>query len=492
MIQRTESAILGELSMLTSKGGRESIMNGSRLSRRSLLGRALGVAVLPALASLVAACGSSTPAAPAAKTDAGAAKPAESKPAEAAKPAAPAAAPAAPAKAGGGEIVYLNQSRGQAKAMETLAERYTQQTGVKVTIDSPGPTDYPQKLQAAANAGNMPDAYYAIGAADMAPYYKAGWALNLKPELDKGWNKNFGPGLLDFVEFLPDNPAGIPPGIYSAAWEVITYGMLFNPALLEKAGLDPKKAPATTTELLDMAKALKSKNIGPMVVPSTNIAIFTESLASNWLTDAEIDAARGGKGSYRADAWKNALQFFVDMRDADVIFNKTLNQPTPELEKSFFNVQELALLWTGVFSIPVQVTTAPDFTAYSAFPMPKAANGTMAPRTAGGTGKNGVVNAKGKSVDESLTYVKWLTEKEQEITFMEMVPLVPTNPAALDPARISPQLSTFAGLIDKVYKAPNPLKGPLVEAFMKGVQGMLLKEKTVDQIVDDLEKAQKE
>ena len=464
-------------------------MKDSRLSRRRLLGRALGVAALPALASLVAACGSPTPAAPAAKTDA---KPAESKPAET-RPAAPAAAaPAAPAKAGGAELVYLNQSRGQLKAMEALAERYQQQTGTKVTIDSPGPTDYPQKLQAAANAGNMPDAYYAIGAADMAPYYKAGWALNLKPELDKGWNKNFASGLLDFVEFKDGNPAGIPPGIYSAAWEAVTYGTLYNPALLEKAGLDPKKAPETTTELLDMAKALKAKNIGPIVVPNTNIQWFTESLASNCLKDEEIDAARGGKGSYKADAWKNALQYFVDLRDADVIFNKTLNQPTPELEKSFFNVQEIGLFWTGVFSIPVQVTTAPDFTAYSAFPLPKMPNGTTAPRTYGGTGKNGVVNAKGPKVDESLKYVKWLTEKEQEVTFMEMVPLVPTNPAALDPAKISPQLATFAGLIDKVYKVTTPMKGPIVEAFMKGVQGMLLKEKTVDQVLDDLDKAQKE
>src|SRR4051794_8365825 len=161
------------------------MFKGSRLSRRDLLGRALGLAALPALASLVAACNSSTPAAPAAKTEAPAAKPAESKPAESkpadAKPAAPAAAPAATtaaapaaaAKAGGGELVYLNQSRGQFKAMEALAARYTEQTGTKVTIDSPGPTDYPQKLQAAVNAGNLADTYYALGAADMAPYFKA-------------------------------------------------------------------------------------------------------------------------------------------------------------------------------------------------------------------------------------------------------------------------------------------------------------------------------
>ena len=464
------------------------MMNDSRLSRRSLLGRVLGVAALPSLASLVAACSSSTPAAPAAKTDSGAAKPADS---AAAKPA-DAAKPAAPAKTGGTELTYLNQSRGQFKAMEALAERYTQQTGVKVTIDSPGPTDYPQKLQAAVNAGNLADTYYALGAADMAPYFKAGWALNLKPELDKGWNKNWAPGMFEFIEYLPDNPAGIPPGIYQAPWEVVTYATLYNPALFEKAGLDPKPNPATTVELLDTFKKFKAANIGPFVIASTYIPLVAESLASNWLKDDEIAAARAGKASYKADPWKNALQYFVDLRDADVIFNKTLNQTAPDNEKSFFNVQEVAVFWTGVFSIPVQVTTAPDFTAYSAFPLPKMPNGTMAPRTTGSLGKNGVVNAKGKNVDESLKYVKWLTEKEQEQTFMEMVPLVPTNPAALDPAKISPQLSTFAGLIDKVYKVQTPMKGPLVEAFIKGVQSMLLKEKSVDQVLDDLEKAQKE
>lgn len=193
-----------------------------------------GLATAVAAAQIVAACGQqASPAAPAApaKTDSASSKPADTKPAGDAKPTT--AAPAAPAKAGGAELVYLNQSRGQAKAMETLAERYTQQSGVKVTIDSPGPTDYPKKLQASSQAGNMPDAFYQIAASDMAPYYKAGWALNLKPELDKGWNKNFTPGILDFNEYKEGNPLGVPPGIYAAPWELNTYGILYNSALFE-------------------------------------------------------------------------------------------------------------------------------------------------------------------------------------------------------------------------------------------------------------------
>src|SRR5581483_9975177 len=220
------------------------MMHDSKLSRRALLRTALGLTATPALAAVLAACGSSTPAAPASQAQPTSAPPAAAPPpppqaacerraaagpAGAAKPAAQPAAttagaaqPAAAAKATGVELTYLNQSRGQFAAMTALAQRYGEQTGVKVNIDSPGPTDYPQKLQAAVASGNVPDTYYAIGAADMAPYFKAGWALNLKPELDKGWNKNFNTNLLSFVEFLPDNPTGIPPGIYEAPWEVTT------------------------------------------------------------------------------------------------------------------------------------------------------------------------------------------------------------------------------------------------------------------------------
>ena len=40
------------------------------------------------------------------------------------------------------ELTVLNQSRGQEAALNQLAEQYTEETGVKVTIDSPGPADY--------------------------------------------------------------------------------------------------------------------------------------------------------------------------------------------------------------------------------------------------------------------------------------------------------------------------------------------------------------
>jgi raffinose/stachyose/melibiose transport system substrate-binding protein len=411
----------------------------------------------------------------------------------------PAVAPAQASPAAGGasapaknvEIVYLNQSRGQAKVMETLAEKYTKEKGIKVTIDSPGPIDYPKKLQAASQAGTMPDMYYAIGAGDMAPYYKAGLALDLKAELDKGWKKNFQPIILELNEFKAGNPNEVPPGIYSAPWEGNSYGLLYNPALFEKAKLDPKKLPATTPDFMAAAKALKAAGVGPLIMAAEFIPTFVQSYVSNYLTDDEIDATQAGKTSWKSDAYRKTLQLYADLRDAGVVFGNAFNQPNAECEKSFFNVQEVALIYTGVFSVPVQVTTAPNFKEYSSFPLPKAADAKQNPRSFGGGGKNGVVHAKGKNVEESLKYIKWLTEKEQEQVMMEMVPLVPTNPDAADPAKILPQLKMFAEEIARIQKVPTPRPARVNEAFTKGVQSLLLKEKTVDQILDDVDKAQK-
>lgn len=455
------------------------------VSRRTLLRGAFGLAATFGLTQILTACGGETPtptSAPAKTGD-------ESKPTAAAKTAAPASG--TPATAGNVEIVYLNQSRGQFKAMSTLAEKYTKEFGVKVTIDSPGPTDYPKKLQAASQAGNMPDTYYAIGAADMAPYYKAGFALNLKPELENGWKKNFQPIMLELSEFREGNSLGVPPGIYSVPWEAISYGVLYNPALYEKAKLDPKKTPATTPEFLDALKAITGAGSGGFAVADNHIYQFLQTYASNWLSDEEIDATHAGKAPWQSDGWKNVLQIFADMRDANVIFNNTLNATNPDLEKSFFNVQELSTFFTGVYSIPVQVTTAPDFTAYSAYKVPKAADAKFDVRSHGGPGKNGVVNPKGKHVDEALKYVKWLTEKDQALVFMEVVPLVSTNPEALDPQKISPQLAVFAAQLENLQKVPTPRIGPVNEALMKGVQSLLLQEKTVDQVLEDADTAQK-
>jgi raffinose/stachyose/melibiose transport system substrate-binding protein len=123
--------------------------------------------------------------------------------------------------------------------------------------------------------------------------------------------------------------------------------------------------------------------------------------------------------------------------------------------------------------------------------LPKADDAKIEPRAVGGYGKNGVVNAKGTHVAESLAFVKWLTDVPQAQFFRNEVPLVPANPAALDPKQLSPQLVGFAALVDKMQVVPTPLTAAVNEALVRGSQSFVLKEKSIDQVLDEADQAQK-
>jgi ABC-type glycerol-3-phosphate transport system substrate-binding protein len=398
------------------------------------------------------------------------------------------------AAAAGAELTVLNPSRGLAKALGALAEKYGKDRDVKVTVDTPGPVDYPKKLLAASQTNTMPDIFVAGAASSgaMAPYYKAGWALPLKPELDKGWKQSFAPVALDLVEWRTGNPFGVAPGIYYVPLELGSFGLLYNPAHLEKAKLDPKRLPTTVPQLMEALTAVKTAGIGPLTTSVDAIPILVQSHVSNWLTDEEIDATHAGRRPWAGQAYEKALQLFVDLRDGHLLLNNSINGPWAEMEKSFYNVREVAMIYDGAWSIGVQRATAPDFTAYGSLRLPKAADARHDQRSVGVADRNFAVNAKGKHVEESLAFVKWLSDKEQAQFFLETVPILPTNPAALaDPSKVPPQFNAFAAQAAGAQKVSTPRVQRVDEALTKGVQALLLKQKTVAQILEDADRAQK-
>jgi raffinose/stachyose/melibiose transport system substrate-binding protein len=390
------------------------------------------------------------------------------------------------------ELTVMNPSRGLAKALKALADKYSAERGVTVTVDTPGPIDYPKKLLAASQTNTMPDVFVAAGSSAMAPYYKAGWALPLKPELDKGWKSNFAPVALDLVEWRAGNPFGVAPGIYYVPMEMGSFGLLYNPALLEKAQLDPKRLPATVPQWVEGLQALKRAGIGPFTTAVDAIPILIQSHVSNWLSDEEIEATHAGKRPWAGPAYEKALQLFVDLRDGGLVLNNTIDRPWAEMEKSFYNVREVGMIYDGAWSIGVQRATAPDFTAYGSLRLPKAADAKHDQRSVGLADRNFAVNAKGKHVEESLRFVKWLSEKDQAQVFLETVPILPTNPAALlDSAKVPPQFQAFAAQASTAQRVATLRVQRVDEALTKGVQALLLKQKTVAQVLEDADRAQK-
>lgn len=400
--------------------------------------------------------------------------------------------PAHAGPAGTLELTMMNPSRGLARALGELGRRYESQRGVKITIDTPGPVDYPRKLLAAAQTNTVPDIFFVSMTSVYAPFFKAGWALPLKAELDKGWKDNFSRVALELVEWRAGNPFEVPPGVYNIPLELGSFQMLYNPSLFERAKVPASRTPFTMTQFVDTLRALKAAGVGPFTTSVEAIPILLQSFVSNWLTDKEIEATHAGKLPWTSPAYKKALQIYVDLNDAGLIFSNALNRPWAEMEKSFYNVREVGVIYDGAWSIAVQRATAPDFTGYGSFRVPRATDAKHAQRSVGGADRNLSINAKGKYVEESLSFVRWMTDKEQAEFLMNFVPLVPTNPTALlDATKVPPQFGAFTIESSKIQRVPTVRSGRVDEALTKGVQALLLRQATIDQVLQDAERAQK-
>lgn len=388
------------------------------------------------------------------------------------------------------ELTFLNQSRGQEAALTQLAEQYTKEKGVKVTVESPGPADYLPKLQAKAQSKSMPDAYSSFNATEMAPFYKAGWAMDLSSELQGDWGKNFTPAVIKMSTFADGNNLGVPAGIYTAHWETQTYGLLVDPAA---TGIDPKAPPKTSAELISKLAAGSKDGHGTFSVAASLTPQLIQGFASNWLTDDEISATFDGKASWKSDGWRKAFQLLVDMKKAGVIANGALTggqNDNPTVETSFFSKHEVGAIFDASPGVSVGLRTAPDYNSYFSVGLPPAADGKLAPRSPGLPGKGAVVNPKGKHPKEALAFVKWLTEPTQQKVFAEVGRIMPTNPELLANGELPPQLAGFGAGVKDMQILPNTPTSNVNTAIVRDAQSLVLGELTVDQLLDDLQAAQ--
>ncbi|MEV4106308.1 ABC transporter substrate-binding protein [Nonomuraea sp. NPDC049695] len=387
--------------------------------------------------------------------------------------------------AGDAGLTFMNQSRGQEAALTQLAQQYTKKTGVKVTVETPGPVDYLPKLQAKAQSRSMPDIYSSFDANQMAPFYKAGWAMDLSSELNAGWSKNFSPAVLTMSTFKEGNNLGVKPGIYSVHWETQTYGFLINPAL---TGISPKKPPATTAAFIDALAAKGAK----FSIAASQTPHFIQVLASNWLTDAEIEATLNGKSSWKQDGWRNAFQVLADLKKAGVLANNSLpggQDDHPKVESSFFT-NSMGAIFDASPGVSVGLRTNPEFEEYFSTGLPKAPGSVHDPRSPGVPGKGAVINPRGKHAKEALAFVKWLTEPEQQAVFAKVARILPTNPELLAGTDIPGQLAGFAAGVKNMQVMSTTFKPDVDTAIRAESQRLVLGETTVDEALTTIQAAQ--
>lgn len=389
---------------------------------------------------------------------------------------------------GATELTFMNQSRGQEAALTALAEKYSEENGITITIDSPGPADYLPSLQARAQSRDMPDIYSAFNATDMAPFYKAGWATDFSAELDAGWKDNFSPAVLELSTFAEGNNLDVEPGVYTVHWETQTYGILVNPEL---TGIAAGTETLSGDELIDALVSAPDPK-GSFSVAASLVPQLLQGLASNWLTDEEIIATFNGQSSWEDQAWQDAFQFLVDLQEAGVIANSALpggQDDNPNVETDFFT-QSLGAIFDASPGVAVGHSTNPDFDSYFSLPIPSLSGGTQAPRSPGVPGKGAVINPRGKDPEAALAFVKWLTEPEQQAYFAQEALILPTHPELLSAGDVPEQLAGFARGVETVQLMADTFTVDVKTAFVAESQRVVLGEVTVAEALATIQAAQ--
>lgn len=380
------------------------------------------------------------------------------------------------------------------EAFEALAERYSSEHGEKVKFELYAPSEaYAQRVKASAQTNTLPDIYGVLGEKrDFASFIKSGYVADLTAALAEGqpsWRDQLFEKALAVNEFKAGNEYAVAPGAYGIPLDVTNIQMLYNKALYKQAGLDPDAPPATWDEFIEHSRVLREKGI-PRFVSGFGEIWMIDALASNFamnlMGEQKVFDTYAGKVPYTDPDWVRVLSLFKEMADEKVLVEGAVTMVNKTAEQTFAN-SRAAYAFNGSWCVNVYKGMNPDLDYAPMLPPKVAPQNEM--RIWGGAGGSFVVNERSTHKAAAVKFLQWFTAGPQQAELAEATMNLPSNKASLP--KISPVLAQFADDMDRVTH-PNvyPVhENPVVtEAFDKGIQSILIGEKTPLEIAQDVQK----
>jgi ABC-type glycerol-3-phosphate transport system substrate-binding protein len=377
---------------------------------------------------------------------------------------------------------------------QELAKRYESKTGIKVNFELYAPSDaYSQKVRVVAQGANLPDIFGILGEKrDFASFIKAGHILDLTAYMEEKegeWKNKFFAKALAVNEFSADNSYGVKPGIYGAPIDIMTIQMLYNRDLFKQLGLNPRDPPATFAELLDIGKKIKQANMQGLVSGWGEvwmIGCLANNYAFNIMGEAKVLATIRGEVPYTDPDWVKVLSLFKELRDSGVLASGLVTMVNKTAEQLFANGRAV-FAFNGSWCVNVYKAMNPSLD-YAAM-LPPAASEKFPVSIWGGAGSSFMVNARSKNKEEAVKFLKWFTDRDQQAYLAENTSNPPANKDAL--SKISPILAQFADDMERTTH-PNAWgisESPQVlETFNKGIQSIIIGEKTPVQVAQETQK----
>ena len=308
--------------------------------------------------------------------------------------------PSASGSAGGQGDVALSQwyhEYGEAGVKEAVEKYASEYPNAKVKVQwTPG--EYMQILGAALLTDEAPDVfeYEQGGSLDMI----RGGQLEDLTELMEPVKDKFNKAVIDRFTFQDK--------IYAIPQTIDMQMLFYRKSLLEEKGIKP---PATFAELVEAAKAVKTNDMGGFFAGNDSGVgvlgtIFIWASGHDQLNEDRTEVA------FLTDEFYQALIDYREfVKSGAVLAGASNDWYGPE---AFVN-EECAFQWGGLWGLPaIQQAFGDDFGVLQ-FPAMGSKGRPAVPFGAFGA----CVNAKGKNVDASKEFIKWLwiDQEDKQIDF---------------------------------------------------------------------------
>ena len=386
-------------------------------------------------------------------------------------------------------------------AFTELAEKYTEESGLKVEFKLFFPPEiYSQKVIAAARAKTLPDIFGILGERKtLSSFIKAGYILNLYPymnqeidsqeEVNIKWKDSFYPQTLRIVTFNKDNAYGVAAGIYGVPIDTTIMQFVYNKALFKKAGLDPEKSPETIDEFIALAQTIKEKFSVAGFICGWGEGWLLNALATEWAINSmgedKFLKTIEGKVSYTDPDWISIFSLFAKLKSSGILSPNIATMTNKEAEAAFAE-GKAAFSFNGSWSVNVyeQLSERLD---YAFFSLPKVSSDHPV-KIWGGAGSSFMVDANSPKKDQAVKFLKWLSAKKQQEFLAKETNNLPAIKGVVE--KLPPMLK---GLLPTLKNLTHPDIWPknedsrVIEIMNRGLQQIVMGLKTPEEVAREIQ-----
>lgn len=355
---------------------------------------------------------------------------------------------------------------------------------IKINVITALNEEYKQKINVQLSNSNPPDIFFTWVGEYGDKFIRNGTALDLTKYVqeDKAWADQIIPSALK--PFTLDNK------VYGVPILMDVRQLTYNKEIFNKLGLEP---PTTWQQFVEVLGKIKASGITPLGLGNKapwNAGLYITTLNQR-LVGKEALAKDNNRatGEFTDPGYIQALQKLQELMP---YMNDQPNALSREEERNMFVNGKIAIMPLHTIEYPFVKNAKFDWGTFN-FPSIEGAPGDQNVIT--GAPEGFMISAKSKHPAEAMAFLKYLTSQPQAERWVKQTSVISTTKGAVTTENSLPVMVQVIKQVeasnDMAIWIDTMLDGQIVNPYLAGLQELLNKTKTPEQIMSDVQAAAK-